>query len=584
MGKRDKSTTDYLIKMFFVCLFGIVINIIGFYIVKFFGAPLYLDSVGTIIIAAVSGYLPGILVGLVTSLLKGILIDPNSVYFAVINVLIAICTTCLYQNGLLKKPLGIIGFVCLTAIIGGGHGAILNWLTNDIYDGVSSLRTHLYTDMCHDFIDKSISIVILLLFLKLVPEKFQDKLKTEGWLQTPLTSEEVQAVKKGNFRIFSLRGKILFMLIAACVAVGVIAMVITLILYRRYTIEEHINLAQGTANLISSVIDPDMVDTYIEEGENAPGYKETEKKLYSIKDSSKDIMYIYAYKIMEDGCHVVFDLDTDELEGGAPGDVVRFDESFSADIPDLLAGKPIEPIVADDTYGYLITAYKPVYDSDGVCRCYAAADISMNLVQTKEQCFMLKLISLFSGFFILIVAVGLWISEYNIILPVNTMSASASAFAYDNEESLEKNVEKIKRLNIHTGDEIEHMYEAFSKTTENSVQYMNALKTKTETISEMQNALIMVLADMVESRDENTGDHVRKTAAYTRIIMDKLLEMGIYTDQLTPQYIYDVEHSAPLHDIGKIHVSDTILNKPGKLTDEEFEIMKSHTTAGADIL
>jgi HD-GYP domain-containing protein (c-di-GMP phosphodiesterase class II) len=66
--------------------------------------------------------------------------------------------------------------------------------------------------------------------------------------------------------------------------------------------------------------------------------------------------------------------------------------------------------------------------------------------------------------------------------------------------------------------------------------------------------------------------------------MDKLLDMNCYVDQLTPQFIYNVEHSAPLHDIGKISVSDTILNKPGKLTDEEFEIMKTHTTSGAVIL
>ena len=197
---------------------------------------------------------------------------------------------------------------------------------------------------------------------------------------------------------------------------------------------------------------------------------------------------------------------------------------------------------------------------------------------------MMKLVSLFLGFFIFVIALGLWLSEYNIILPVNTMAVSASAFAYDSEEALEENVERIKRLQIHTGDEIENMYQAFYKTTENSVEYLNELHTKTETIAEMQNALIMVLADMVENRDENTGDHVRKTAAYTRIIMDKLLEMNCYVDQLTPQFIYDVEHSAPLHDVGKIQVSDTILNKPGKLTDEEFAIMKTHTTAGAEIL
>ena len=578
------ENTNYWIKMFFVCMIGLAINMLGYMIVNVAHLPIYLDSVGTVIIAAIGGYLPGIIAGLATNLLKGAIYSTENVYYAVINVLIAVCTGYFSRRGLLKKPLSILGYVCVLSLIGFGHYTLFQWFTNDIYEGIDSLRAHLYNDMFYEVLDKSVTTIILLLVLKFVPQNIKNKLKMEGWLQTPLSEEEIEAVKQRNSRVFSLKSKILFLLISACVAVGVVAMIITVVLYRKYTIEEHEKMAQGTTSLIKSVIDPDAVDMYIEEGEKAPGYIETEQRLYNIKNSSSDIQYLYVYKIMEDGCHVVFDLDTEDMEGGNPGDVIPFDESFSGVIPTLLEGGRIDPIVTDDTYGYLITVYDPIYDSKGNCKCYAATDIAMNLVKTKELSFMMKLVSLFLGFFIFVIALGLWLSEYNIILPVNTMAVSASAFAYDSEEALEENVERIKRLQIHTGDEIENMYQAFYKTTENSVEYLNELHTKTETIAEMQNALIMVLADMVENRDENTGDHVRKTAAYTRIIMDKLLEMNCYVDQLTPQFIYDVEHSAPLHDVGKIQVSDTILNKPGKLTDEEFAIMKTHTTAGAEIL
>lgn len=88
------------------------------------------------------------------------------------------------------------------------------------------------------------------------------------------------------------------------------------------------------------------------------------------------------------------------------------------------------------------------------------------------------------------------------------------------------------------------------------------------------------MADLVESRDQCTGDHVHKTAAYTRIIMEQLRKNVSYTDQLTDAFIEDVVRSAPLHDIGKIQVKDAILNKPGKLTEEEFEEIKSHASAG----
>ena len=92
------------------------------------------------------------------------------------------------------------------------------------------------------------------------------------------------------------------------------------------------------------------------------------------------------------------------------------------------------------------------------------------------------------------------------------------------------------------------------------------------------------MADMVESRDSNTGYHILKTADYVKIILEALKKKGYYSDKLTPKYISDVEMSAPLHDIGKINIPDSVLNKPGKLTDEEYEIMKGHTTAGKKIM
>ena len=92
------------------------------------------------------------------------------------------------------------------------------------------------------------------------------------------------------------------------------------------------------------------------------------------------------------------------------------------------------------------------------------------------------------------------------------------------------------------------------------------------------------MADLVESRDKCTGDHVRKTAAYVKLILQLLKENKLFPEILTDAYIKDVCSSAPLHDVGKIKVSDVILNKPGKLTEEEFEIMKSHTLAGKEVI
>jgi response regulator RpfG family c-di-GMP phosphodiesterase len=120
--------------------------------------------------------------------------------------------------------------------------------------------------------------------------------------------------------------------------------------------------------------------------------------------------------------------------------------------------------------------------------------------------------------------------------------------------------------------------------TLNQAEQMRNIRRLSESTMKMQDGLILTMADMVESRDSDTGAHVQKTAAYVKIIVEGLKKKGYYAEKITPKFISDVVRSAPLHDVGKINISDKILNKPGKLTDEEFEIMKTHTTAGKEII
>ncbi len=578
MKERKRS-----LKIFAVCLIGIMINLLGSFIAEKTASNIYLDCIGTTIVAAFGGYVPGIIVGLFTNIIKSIN-DLDALYYGVANVLVAVTAYCFVSRGVLKKKIGYIWLILTMTCLCVAQGYVFSgFIDNSILTG-NDILIYLKNNFIWDLLDKSITVLMLICVKRILPDSAIKWLKIEGWQQKPLSVDEVINAKMYHNRRLSLRTKIMLLLLFASTAIGLVAMVISVNLYRDYTINEHIELAEGVADYVSSLLDAEHVDEYIESGDENEEYRLIEEKMYKLRESYPDIEYIYAYKIMEDGCHVVFDLNTDDLEGSDPGELIPFDESFEKYIPSLLQGKEIKPIISNDTYGWLITSYKPVYDKYGKCRCYVAADISMNVIRKVVNQFIGKMLSIFIGFIILIVAIGLWISEYNIVLPINTMSLSASAFVYDDREALEENVEKIKLLDIHTGDEIENMYQAFSKTTEDNMKYANDLQIKTETISKMQSALIMILADVVESRDESTGEHVRKTAAYTRIIMKKMLELGYYTEQLTEQFMYDVENSAPLHDIGKIKIPDAILNKNGKLTDEEFEVMKSHTTAGGYII
>lgn len=101
---------------------------------------------------------------------------------------------------------------------------------------------------------------------------------------------------------------------------------------------------------------------------------------------------------------------------------------------------------------------------------------------------------------------------------------------------------------------------------------------------DLQNGIMVVLADVIDQRDHTTGSHVLRTSAYIKILTAEMMRRGVYADETrdwTPEMLIP---SARLHDVGKITVPDSILNKPGKLTKEEFDVIKKHTTEGEHII
>jgi len=100
----------------------------------------------------------------------------------------------------------------------------------------------------------------------------------------------------------------------------------------------------------------------------------------------------------------------------------------------------------------------------------------------------------------------------------------------------------------------------------------------------IQTASIRALAHLAEIRDNETGNHILRTQAYVHLLASRLRDHPKFSDTLSRDYIDLVSRSAPLHDIGKVGIPDAILLKPGKLTPEEWVIMKTHAGLGADAI
>lgn len=110
------------------------------------------------------------------------------------------------------------------------------------------------------------------------------------------------------------------------------------------------------------------------------------------------------------------------------------------------------------------------------------------------------------------------------------------------------------------------------------------LNNQNEKLIKMQDDTIISLSNLVENRDSDTGQHVRRTRDYVVLLANEARAYGAYKDILTDHYIELLARAAPMHDIGKIVIPDSILKKPGRLTPDEFDQIKLHTTEGGKIV
>lgn len=137
----------------------------------------------------------------------------------------------------------------------------------------------------------------------------------------------------------------------------------------------------------------------------------------------------------------------------------------------------------------------------------------------------------------------------------------------------------INRIRLHVG--VDMLIKTRTAELQASHKELKAANLKLESI---YHNLLLVLADIVESRDGNTGGHIYRTTKYTEVLVNAMLDVGLYAEEMAKWDIQNIIPSVALHDIGKIGTPDNVLNKPGRLTEEEFQIMKQHAQEGRKII
>lgn len=281
--------------------------------------------------------------------------------------------------------------------------------------------------------------------------------------------------------------------------VGITVILVSCVLFGVYyqfkarMIEEYTRMAKGATALMAEEINPEKVDEYLTKNYKMKEYRRILKRLYALKDNYPDAIYMYVYRVQEDGCLVIFDLESEGgVEADNPGDIYKLDKAFLPYKQDLMVGKEV-PVLADQTpYGYVLTYMRPMFDRDGKYQCHVGVDFSMDYLHQHTRVFIFRTVLLLTVVVSVVLFWGVRAIRRNITGPINRMSKCTENFKYGTEEDRLHNIEMLEEINLQKQDEIGRLYHVLMATLKESHYYMSNLsrarhdiETKSEELDQM---------------------------------------------------------------------------------------------------
>ena len=371
-------------------------------------------------------------------------------------------------------------------------------------------------------------------------------------------------------------------------------------LYENHVMENYKKYVTTVLEYAYTVADEYSFGDMITAREMPGAYEEMRAGLNHVKESS-DIDYLYAvyFDDVNDISSLTYAINAktaEELNNGGtytylgtPCEEGSFEEDTLRILQDAVMTKKTDSDVMEgysEGYGHMFNGYKVIFNSAGEAAGLICVEINVNSIRDELSHYIRNIALFVAVFTVVITVIFVGLSEYYIIYPIAKLTDSARDFVKNigDQESIDKCVENIKSIGVRSNNEIGQLYTTVTKMESDMADQYRDIRRYSDNVLKMQDGLITLIADMVEDRDSDTGYHIQKTASYVRIIMDGLKRKGYYAEQLTPQFVEYVVKSAPLHDTGKIKISDAILNKPGRFTPEEYEIMKKHAVYGKEII
>lgn len=338
--------------------------------------------------------------------------------------------------------------------------------------------------------------------------------------------------------------------------------------------EDQINSATNCAKIASNMLYNAPLNEFLTKGKNNL-YNEYRAQLLLIcKNFNLRYLYVYIPDFEHNKLTAIFDMagrpeDDTTKKVWQLGQVVNW--KLSAAEKNAFYGIEDKTIVElNDQYGHVMSRYVPIYNNKNKIIAVLGVDFDYHEYKQKIVASFVKGLFFMGLCLLTIYLVLILYMKHIIVKPIVLISSRMNNFLKDNTTSIEP-------IEIESGDELEFMASSFNKMAADINSYIKQ-------ISDMQMETIFSLAKLAQSRDDDTGKHLDRVQQYCYVLAKKLSENSPYSDQIDDNFIKNTVNASILHDIGKVAISDLILLKPGKLTDEEFAEMKKHTSLGAQTL
>ena len=329
------------------------------------------------------------------------------------------------------------------------------------------------------------------------------------------------------------------------------------------------NLCKTVIETTSGLIAGKDINSYTDDAYSFE-YIQLDQKIDTLKSTIPDIYSIGIYKMTAEGMGTVFTTENTSANGD---NISSYDRNWGRYRESFLKSEVIDDAQIMTDSGMAVAYCMPV-ESGNAETFYICASVlqekidAENMLFLKSNLFALAFVVIFIFLFVILFV------ERRVVRPVVKISTMVNKAANTNDSEL---INEIREGSVKTGNEIENIHRSLLKIYTLKSRMINA-------IEKSDDNSVDSVAWLIRRMDVFNSSHLDNSLQYIMVFLSEMRNKEAYKGKITDEGVENVLLAAPFHDVGKLMIPENIVNKPGKLTEEEFEIMKDHCVFGARII